>query len=166
MNKFATIKIDDSMINDYLFYRNLFINRKFASSKKKIKKIDHYQWWFKSQKKRHSFLILKNNNPIFISASDHFKFKNHNLIYSGLYSCLEETNLFDILKSIKIQNEYLDKQKNKICFISINNNNKVLMQHWKYFKYKPLLKKNIFFKYVKKFLSIGDNSSIFYKKIS
>ena len=51
MNKFTTIKIDDSMINDYLFYRNLSINRKFASSKKKIKKIDHYQWWFKIQNK-------------------------------------------------------------------------------------------------------------------
>ena len=134
--------------------------------KKKLRKSIIISGDLKVKKKRHSFLILKNNNPIFISASDHFKFKNHNLIYSGLYSCLEETNLFDILKSIKIQNEYLDKQKNKICFISINNNNKVLMQHWKYFKYKPLLKKNIFFKYVKKFLSIGDNSSIFYKKIS
>ena len=62
-------------------------------------------------KKRYSFLILKNDTPIFISTSDHFKFKNLKLIYSGLYSCLEETNLFDILKSIKIQNEYLDKQK-------------------------------------------------------
>ncbi len=165
MNKFTTVKVEDSMINDYLNFRNLHINRKYASSKKKIKKIDHYQWWFKGQKKRHSFLIFKNNNPIFISASDHFKFKNLNLIYSGLYSCLEETNLFDILKSIKIQNEYLDKQKNKICFISINNNNKVLMQHWKYFRYKPLLKKKKIYNYVKFFLNIADNSSIFYKEI-
>lgn len=165
MDKFTTIKVEDTMINDYLYYRNLYINRKFASNKKKIKKIDHYQWWFKNQKKRYSFLILKNKNPIFISASDHFKFKNYNLIYSGLISCLDETNLFDILKSIKIQNEYLHTQKNKICFISINNNNKVLMHHWKYFKYKPLLKKNIFFEYVKNFLSISNNSNIFYKRI-
>ena len=165
MDKFTTIKVEDTMINDYLYYRNLYINRKFASNKKKIKKIDHYQWWFKNQKKRYSFLILKNKNPIFISASDHFKFKNYNLIYSGLISCLDETNLFDILKSIKIQNEYLHTQKNKICFISINNNNKVLMHHWKYFKYKPLLKENIFFEYVKNFLSISNNSNIFYKRI-
>ena len=166
MDKFTTMKVEDSMINDYLYYRNLYINRKYASSKEKIKKLDHYQWWFKGQKKRYSFLILKNDTPIFISASDHFKFKNLKLIYSGLYSCLEETNLFDILKSIKIQNEYLDKQKNKFCFISINKNNKVLMQHWKYFKYKPLLKKNKFFKYVKDVLNIGNNSNIFYKKIN
>tara|TARA_B100002052_G_C15766655_1_gene544974 strand:+ start:67 stop:567 length:501 start_codon:yes stop_codon:yes gene_type:complete len=165
MTKFTSIKVDDTMINDYLFYRNLYINRKFASNKKKIMKIDHYQWWFNGQKKRHSFLILKENIPIYISSSDHFKYKKFNLIYSGLISCLEDTNLFDILKSIKIQNEYLDKQVGKYCFISINNKNKVLMHHWKYFRYKPLSKKNIFYNYVKNFLNIADNSSIFYKEI-
>ena len=164
MDKFTTMKVEDSMINDYLYYRNL-ISIENMHLVKKIKKLDHYQWWFKGQK-RYSFLILKNDTPIFISTSDHFKFKNLKLIYSGLYSCLEETNLFDNLKSIKIQNEYLDKQKIKFCFISINKNNKVLMQHWKYFKYKPLLKKNKFFKYVKDVLNIGNNSNIFYKKIN
>lgn len=165
MAKFTTVKVEDSMLNDYLSYRNLYINRKFASNKKKIMKIDHYYWWFKGQKKRKSFLILKDDIPIFISSSDHFKFKKFNLIYSGLISCLEETNLFDILKSIKIQNEYLDKQIGKFCFISINNKNKVLMHHWKYFSYKPLLKTNIFYKYVKNFLNISDNSNIFFKEI-
>ena len=116
-------------------------------------------------KKRHSFLILKNNIPIFISTSDHFKYKNFNLVYSGLISCLEETNIFDILKSIKIQNEYLDNQVGKFCFISINKKNKVLMHHWKYFRYKPVLKNNVFYKHVKKFFNISDKSNIFYKEI-
>ena len=165
MTKFTSVKVDDTMVNDYLFYRNLYINRKFASNKKKIKKIDHYQWCFKNQKKKYSFLIFKDKVPIFISSSDHFKYKKFKFIYSGLISCLDDTNLFDILKSIKIQNEYLDKQSGKFCFISINNRNKVLMSHWKYFRYDPLLKKNIFYKYVKKYLNISDNSSIFYKKI-
>ena len=42
MAKFTTVKVEDSMLNDYLSYRNLYINRKFASNKKKIMKIDHY----------------------------------------------------------------------------------------------------------------------------
>ena len=165
MTKFNTIKLEDTLINDYLNYRNLYLNRKYASNKKKINKIDHYQWWFTGQKKRKSFLILKDNKPIFISTSDHFNYKNYKLIYSGLISCLGETNLFDILKSIKVQNEYLDKQVGKFCFISINKKNKVLMHHWKYFKYKPLLKNNIFYSYIKSYLNIGNNSNIFYKEI-
>ena len=55
MTKFNTIKLEDTMINDYLNYRNLYLNRKYASNKKKINKIDHYQWWFTGQKKRKSF---------------------------------------------------------------------------------------------------------------
>jgi len=165
MNKFTTLSIKDEMINKYLIFKNLFINRKYSSKKTIIKKIDHYQWWLQKQKKRKSFFILKQKKKIFISTSDHFKFKNYKFIYSGLISCLPETNLFDLLKAIKIQNNYLDKQKNKYCFISIDKNNRVLMHHWKYFGYSPLDNKNIFYKGIKKILNISNNYDIFYKKV-
>ena len=46
MKKFKTSKIDDRIVNKYLFYKNLEINRIYSSNKKKINKIDHYLWWF------------------------------------------------------------------------------------------------------------------------
>ena len=101
MNKFETLPISNKTINKYLFYKNLYINRKYSSNKHIIKKIDHYQWWFMNQKLRKSFFILKQNIPIFISTSDHFKFKNYNFIYSGLLICLPDTNLFYLFKAIK-----------------------------------------------------------------
>ena len=113
MSKFTISQIDNKIINKYLFYKNLDINRIYSSDKRIIKKIDHYQWWLGKQKLRKSFFILKEKKPIFISTSDHFNFKNYKFIYSGLLSCLPETNLFDLLKAIKIQNDYLYKQKNK-----------------------------------------------------
>ena len=76
MNKFTTLPIKDEMINRYLIFKNLFINRKYSSKKTIIKKIDHYQWWLQNQKNRKSFFILKQKQKIFISTSDHFKFKN------------------------------------------------------------------------------------------
>jgi hypothetical protein len=164
MTEFVISKMDDKIINKYFFYKNQEINRRYAAKKKILKKIDHYQWWFQGQKQRTSFLITKEKKPLFISTSDHFKLKSYKLIYSGLISCLPETNLFDLLKAIKIQNNYLDRQKNKYCFISIDKNNKVLMHHWKYFSYKPLKKESIFYKHVKKFFNIGNNFNIFYKK--
>ncbi len=165
MKQFSITEINNKIINKYLFYKNLDINRKYSVSKKKIKKIDHYQWWLTQQKLRKSFFILKKNQPIFISTSDHFKFKTHKFIYSGLISCLPETNLFDLLRAIKIQNDYLNKQKKNFCFISIDKSNKVLMHHWKYFGYSPLEKSNNFYKNVKNFLNIGKHFNVFYKKI-
>lgn len=161
---FYTKDVNNKSVNKYLFYKNLFVNRKFSANKKIIKKLDHYLWWFQKQKKRKSFFIHKNNVPIFISTCDHVKIKSANVIYSGLISCKSETNLFDLLKAIKIQNEYLDKKKKHLCFISIDINNKVLMKHWKYFGYKPFLDKNIFYKLFKKKFNIHKNYNIYYKK--
>ena len=165
MKNFSVSKVTNVNINKYLFFKNLNINRKYSSNKKIIKKVDHYLWWFQKQRFRKSLFILKNNIPIFISTADHFQYKKYKLIYSGLISCLNETNLFDILKAIKVQNDYLNKEKKKYCFISIDRKNKVLMHHWKYFGYKPLNMKNKFYSFLKKFLKISDNHNIFYKKI-
>ena len=165
MKNFQIKEIDDSIINRYLIYKNLDVNRMYSSSKKKIKKIDHYLWWFKEQYSRKSFLIHRDNNPIFISTCDFFKIKKQNFIYSGLLSCLPSTNLFDLLKAIKIQNNYLNKQKNCYCFISIDKKNKVLLHHWKYFGYSQLFKKDFLYNQIKKLLNIGNNFNIYYKKI-
>ncbi len=165
MKNFEVREINDSIINRYLHYKNLLVNRKYSSHKKMIKKIDHYQWWFQKQKNRKSLLILKEKKLIYISTADHFKYKNYNLVHSGLISCLPETNLFDLLKAIKLQNEYLNKLKKKYCFITVDLNNKVLMHHWKYFGYSLLEKKNIFYNFVRKFLKVGKNYRIFYRKV-
>jgi len=75
-DKFDQIKVRENLVNKYLEYKNLEINRRFSSNKKKIKKLDHYLWWLRDQKKRISTLIVKNGKNIFISTCDHYKFKN------------------------------------------------------------------------------------------
>ena len=165
MKDFSIASVNQSEINKYLYFKNLEINRKYSSNKKIIKKLDHYIWWFQNQKKRQSKLINKDKLPVYISTADFFYYKNKKFIYSGLISCLDETNLFDILKAIKIQNNYLDKKKGYTCIISIDKNNKVLMKHWKYFGYKPMLKRVKFYNTVKKYFKIGNQHNIYFKKI-
>ena len=165
MSDYSTKDIDNTIINKYLFYKNLDINRIYSSSKKKIKKIDHFIWLFTKQKFRKSFLIFKNDKPIFISTSDHLRYKNKHIVYSGLISCKPETNLFDLLKAIKIQNIYLNKLKNRYCFISIDKKNVVLLKQWKYFGYMQIFKTNPFYKQIKKLLNIDKSFNIYYKKI-
>lgn len=157
--------ISNNFINKYLVYKNLAINRLYSSNKTKIKKLDHYLWWLTEQKNRRSSLILRNKKPLFISTTDHFKIKNNKFIYSGLLSCVEETNLFDFLTGIKIQNIFLNKQKNSYCFISIHKKNKVLMYHWKYFGYRSLKKNNRLYFQLKKFVNLNQNLNLFYKKV-
>ena len=111
MKNFQISEINDKIVNRYLIYKNLEINRKYSSSKKKIKQIDHYLWWFKEQNSRKSFLILKDKNQFLFQ---HVIFsKSKTKIYILWFNkLLSNTNLFDLLKAIKIQNNYLNKQKN------------------------------------------------------
>ena len=166
MNNFAQIKVKENFVNKYLEYKNLEINRRFSSNKKKIKRLDHYLWWLKDQKKRFSSLIIKNRENIFISTCDHYKIQKYEIIYSGLISCKNTTNLFDLLKAIKLQNNYLNKNKGKYCFISIDRNNKVLLHHWKYFGYKQLRNDNEMFDIVVDKFNIKQNFNVYYKYIA
>ena len=165
MKNISTKEIKDNFINKYLVIKNLPINRIYSSNKSKIKKVDHYLWWLTNQKKRKSILISRNSKPIFISTTDHFILKKKKIIYSGLLSCEEKTNLFDFLTGIKIQNLYLDKKKNNYCFITIHKKNKVLMYHWKYFGYLPLKRDIKLYDQIKKIIKIRQNVDIFYKII-
>jgi hypothetical protein len=162
---FKTLIINDRMINKYLCYKNLEINRNVSSSKKKINKLDHYLWWLADKQNRKSFLILKKNKPVFISTIDNYKYKQLKFVYSGMLSCLSKTNLFDLLKAIKIQNVYLDKKKGSYCFIAIDKKNRVLLYHWKYFGYNRLFKNEILYKLIKKSVNISSKFNIYYKKI-
>ena len=164
ISNFKQLDINDRIINRYLYYKNLEVNRMYSSSKKKIEKLDHYLWWFQKQKKRKSFLLLKDNKPLFISTTDHFNFRKKKFVYSGLISCTNQTNLFDLLKAIKIQNIYLNKLNNTFCFISIDKKNSVLLHHWKYFGYKQLFKTDLLYKNIKKILKIGPGFNIYFKK--
>ena len=112
-------------------------------------------------KKENHFSLLKINYP-YISTVDFFYYKNKKFIYSGLISCLDETNLFDILKAIKIQNNYLDK-KGYTCIISIDKNNKN-NETLEIFYYKPMLKRVKFYNTVKKYFKIGNQHNIYFKK--
>ena len=49
-NKFEINQVKDNHINNYLFSRNLLINRSNSINKKKIQNLDHYIWWFNKKK--------------------------------------------------------------------------------------------------------------------
>jgi len=76
-------KIPIDIINDYLDYKNLKINRIYSSNKSQIKRLDHYLWWFKMKNKRKSFIISKKKN---------FYLFPHQIILS-----LKITNLFTLV---------------------------------------------------------------------
>jgi hypothetical protein len=134
-------KVDFFFANEYLNYRNRLINRKNSTSIKKIKAIDHYIWWL-SNKSRKSFKIIKKNKLLAIMYYDLKILKGKKIFFPGYFLCDENIKVFDILKIIKIQNNLLDKFKQKACIIKVQKKNIFSNSHVKYFNYQKLTEKS------------------------
>ena len=55
-SKFLIRTVNDRDINHYILCRNKDINRRHSLSTKKISILDHYAWWFESNRK--SYVLL------------------------------------------------------------------------------------------------------------
>lgn len=164
MNDITYTKIIDRDINLYLTARNLKINRQFSNYKKKIDKLDHFVWWF-SNKNRISYLVKKKNKILLILTQDKKNISGKPIINSGFISYQKKTNVFDLLKAIKWQNDNIKKYKNYYNIILVDKNNRFGILHNKYFNFKELTNKDNFYKIIKDEYKFKKNIKLFYKKI-
>lgn len=155
--------VKDEFLNDYLFYRNKKINRVFSEKKKIISSLEHYLWWF-SQNYRKSYKVFFNRELKIIIYIDTFKFKKLNIFFPGYFICDEKVNFFEILKAIKMQNQLIEKVKNKIIIIKVSKKNKFSNLHTKYFSYKRFEKSHKFFEILNKKFEFKLNQLNYYYK--
>ena len=139
-SNFTVEKIDDVSINKYLDISNKSINRNNSLRNKKIKKIDHYIWWFKNR--RASFIFKKNNEKIILFFHNTINMGNDKFIVPGWYIIKKDASFLDIIMGLKKQYNILStlKNKEKITQLGvINKNNKSMIKfapklHWKKLK--------------------------------
>lgn len=165
MNNLSYVRIQNKDINTYLDTRNLKINRQFSNSKKKIDRLNHYIWWF-SNNNRTSYLVKKNNKNILILTEDKKIINGKLFINSGFISFKKKTNVFDLLKAIKWQNNNIKRHKNCHNIILVDEKNKFGLWHNKYFNFKELTPKEKLYKILKKKYKFKKNIRLFYKKIT
>ena len=161
MNLLKFKKINDNFINEYFEYRNLEINVKNSVSKKKISKLDHYLWWMKSNNRK-SYLVKRNNTDLIILYHSIIFLKNKKFIFPGYFVCGNKFSIFELLKSIKWQNNKIDKiSGDKICVIIVAKENFFSNAHTKYFKYKKLSRNTKLYNEIKKIKSLNIKFNIY-----
>ena len=107
--KYKIEKVKDRHINDYLNISNKKINRKYSLSKDKIKKVDHYDWWFKS--KRVSYIFKKGNKRLILFFHEKIKIKKKDFIFPGWYLIDEKISFLEILRGISCHYKMLSSSK-------------------------------------------------------
>ena len=114
-------KINDSLINKYLFFRNQKINRLVSINKKKIENIDHYLWWFMTQ--RISFYYVKNYKIKLIFSQEIIKIFKKYFWYGAWFKCEGIVNFSEIIDGLNSQIKKTQKIKNLKWFAIIKKNN-------------------------------------------
>lgn len=161
MNLLKFKKITDNFINKYLKYRNFEINVKNSVSKKKISKLDHYLWWMMNNN-RNSYLVKRNNTDLIILYHSIKLLKNRKFIFPGYFVCGNKFSIFELLESIKWQNNKIDKiSGDKICVIIVAKENFFSNAHCKYFKYKTLNRNTKLYNEIKKIISFNKKFNIY-----
>ena len=121
-------KIKDIEINNYRNVRNNLLNRKFSLKDTKIKKVDHYRWWFKNN--RQSYVFKNENKTIMYFFHDILKIKNYKFLIPGWFVVSKNISFIQIMHGIKYQYEILtqnDKFKNMTQIGIINKKNKSMI---------------------------------------
>jgi len=114
-------KINDNLINRYLFYRNQKINRFVSINKNKIENIDHYLWWFMTQ--RISFYFVKKYKIKLIFSQEIIKIFKKYFWYGAWFKCEGIVKFSEIIDGLNSQIKKTKKIKNLKWFAIIKKNN-------------------------------------------
>ena len=151
----------DKDLNHYLYSRNLEININNSTSKNKIKKLDHYLWWFKN--KRKSYVLTRNGLKIlYLYEENLFSLRNIKYNISGWFACSKDCTIKEILYALNWQRYKYKKNVKWLSFIK--NSNKLSIKLSKYLGWNIVKNKDESINKLKSLLKIKTNRFIFYKR--
>ena len=150
----------DKDINHYLYSRNLDVNKKNSSDNKSISVLQHYIWWFKTN--RNSYVLLRNGKKILYFYEEKIScIKNKTYFLSGWFACVNNCTIEEILKALNWQRN----KKKKVKWISfIKKTNYLSIKLSKYIGWRNLNKKNKIIEMLAKQFKINPNKFIFQER--
>ncbi len=151
---FQVKKINDDEVNKYLYSRNLLANRKVSFVTKKINRLDHYNWWFKS--KRESFAISIKQKKIMYLYDETFRVDSKNYSLQGWFATENKFGIREVLLALNWHRKYIAKKENiDLSFGIIKKDNAINFS--KYLGWKLINNNSKEFKVLKKINHINNN---------
>ena len=138
MKKIVNIrKVEIKHINDYLSSKNLKINLKNSLVKKKVKRLDHYIWWFSNSRKSY-VVTIKSKYLLFFFHDILIINKLIKVIVPGWYLLDRKADFRNVLYALKYQKVLIDNQNfRKLKIVSvIKNSNLAMIKFAKYLGWK------------------------------
>lgn len=158
--KFKIDKLPDTEINSYLVSRNFSFNKNKMINKTKIDKLNHYIWWFTSERTNFRMTIDKNKKIYLWQKSVLINKKKY--LIGGWHSNIKKINLFYVLYFLKWQLKYNKLKKIDQNWVAVvKKNNRWILRLTKYLGYKIVNKIDKEYKVIKKIFNVGNKKFYF-----
>ena len=144
-NNLIVRKVNDTDINHYLKARNLPINSNNMLVSQDIEAIEHYSWWFNTQ--RDSYVVELDNEVQLYIWHQKISFKNKDYLIGGWFSANEKTGFEIAFSALNWQLDYTNDNFPDATWIAIIKKDN---------KYVNLLNSYL------KFEAVEENSAEFY----
>lgn len=159
-NKLSIREVNDNDINHYLKARNLDININHSLNKKKILPLDHYNWWFNTNRK--SYLLTKGDKKILYFYEEKiFSINKKEYLLSGWFACSKNCTIKDILYTLRWQRN-LKKNANWLSFIKKNNKLSIYLS--KFLGWNIMNRNNLSLKKLKSRFKIDSKKFFIYER--
>jgi hypothetical protein len=161
-----TYKISEINLKDVNCYLDTLNKTKSKNSlkKNKIKRIDHYNWWFGNIKLK-KYCITKNKKKIIYFWQKKFHEQKKKFFFSGWWPIENKLEIIDFIHITKVLTKL---SKNHIHVAIILNENKFSIKLHHYFKFKEIKKTSPFYNQILKIYYKGKilplNHTIMIKK--
>jgi len=110
-------EVTDQDINNYLTSRNLPSNCQNMIQADKIPFLNHYTWWFKTQ--RESYLLSKNDSPCLYIWHEVKRYKQQNFMIGGWFVCHENVGFQEALLALNWQLSYCQQNFPNIPWVAV-----------------------------------------------
>jgi len=144
ISNYIVESIDDTYVNKYLDARNLTSNLRNMTEVDKVKRLNHYIWWFKND--RSSFVLKKDNEPLLYIWHQLKIVNGIQVLIGGWFPCNESCSSFDIIYALNWQLVKTDKQFPFIPWVAVikKTNNFVKLLN-KRFSFKLISEDDVLF---------------------
>jgi UDP-2,4-diacetamido-2,4,6-trideoxy-beta-L-altropyranose hydrolase len=120
-------EIDDFEVNRYLHARNLKTNLDKMIDSNPISQLNHYIWWFKTNK-RTSYILRKNGKDLLYIWHQLKKVGNVDVIISGLFIANQSCNALDVMHAVTEHSIILNKLFAGVTWVIVMKNDNYFMK--------------------------------------
>jgi UDP-2,4-diacetamido-2,4,6-trideoxy-beta-L-altropyranose hydrolase len=162
VNGWQMIPVDDQDIVHYLTSRNLNANRQNMITNQCITPLEHFRWWFTTQRSSYKLQIDEDTTKLYI-WHELKSIGDESFLVGGWFVCQQTVNITEALYALDWQLKTTEQQYPGVTWLAvIHRDNKAVKRLNDYFGFKEIEQSSRYYSQVKQLFPKANASEFYY----